>query len=292
MIRRICALGFLVLAAPLIAQSVDPSPWTKQDAIIIPEPFSGNDFDFESAFKDVRLKAIVLKAGQGDRDDGKVLYSRAAEATRRGIPIGLYFWGVSTKEWTSTRKVRGTAIPTYHAGVPVRQQVRRFLTIASKIGPGLMALDLEGVNDGRHDTGIISLSDAERFVALLRKCTERDPALYSSQSTMKTVAAKFGPTSAFAHTPLWLAGPTIHFAPNPLWSDYVLWQFGAEWDCNPYRPKSEWDKIDYRKCDAHARYPVGGSHYDLDIDLYRGEADRLHELFGAPLHPDPACANS
>ena len=179
----------------------------------------------------------------------------------------------------------GTINKRHVAAVPACREMFKDVEAAVQCtSPRLMAFDLEGVNDGRHHPDLVA--EAAQFIAPLRKCTGRDPVLYANQSPMRAVAAAYRSGSAFAHTPLRLAAPTISLTPNRPWKDNILWQLGAEWD---YDSPGE---IDYAKRDPKARHPIVGSHYDLDVDLFRASLDQLHALFGPALRPDPICADT
>lgn len=253
---------------------VDPEPWKRPDAIIIPDPYYQNAFDFDRALADPKIKAVILKAASGLSID-PALRDRARIARQRGIPFGIYLLGVSA----GTPRKPGTD-PIAQADLLVR--------LGRELGATFLALDIE---DQRPTD--MSLDDAARFVARVHDQTERYPAFYGNKKVANAVAARFGADSIFAKSPLWIAG-TKPFAGNRVWPSFAIWQFGAEWDCpDAVKQDARRRKTSlYRACAPYRRYPVAGSEYDLDINVLNGGSAELEALFGSRSSPSPTSGAS
>lgn len=259
----------------------DPGPWNRPEAIIVPDPYAPNHFDFEKAFADPKIKGIILKAVGGLLVDTKV-YARASEAKRRGIRFGVYLLGMSSKPWKDRKGV-------LQPGRDPIAQADCVVAIARATGASFIALDIEGMG-GR----FMAPADAAKAIARIeqRSSPHRYPLFYASKNTVKGYAKLNDSKSIFAKTQLWLAG-LPGYKGNRLWPDYALLQFGAEWDCDEFLaqfPKDERPQWRAQKnCGRYTRYPVAGSFFDLDINYLNGGADRLDALFDPkpfdPLEP-------
>lgn len=256
-------------AATTAAATLDPQPWKRADAIIIPDPYAQNAFDFDRAFADPKIKAVILKAASGLTVDSAVR-QRARAAREKGIPFGLYLLGVSPP---ARGKPGGDALA----------QADLLVSLGRELGATFLALDIE---DQRPSD--MSFDDAARFIARVQQQTGRYPALYGNKKVANAIAAHFDAASVFAKTPLWVAG-TKPFTGNRIWPSYAIWQFGAEWDCpDAVKKDAIRRKLSlYRACAPYRQYPVAGSEYDLDINVLNGGAAELERLFGAPASPPP-----
>ena len=239
-------------------------PWNRADAVIIPDPYEGNRFDFGHSFADPKIKAVILRGAQGLRVDGKVR-ERAAEATARGVRFGIYLLGLSGTPHTNQQ---GRSRP----GVDAIEQADLLVKLGRETGATLLALDIEGTAPN-----FMSLPDAARFIQRVKDATGRYPAFYTSGGVASSVARRYDASSVFAQAPLWIAAPSAPFAGNRVWPRYALWQFGAEWDC-PKAIRARPNR--YEACKPYSRYPVAGSDYDLDVNLLNGGTAELEALFG------------
>lgn len=273
MLKAIVAAA-LLFAAQASAAPLDPATWKQPDAIIIPDPFSGNPFHFDQAFADPKIKAVILKAASGLQID-PALKDRAEEAKRRQIPFGIYLLGLSSSK------------PGY--GASPESQADYLLSLGLKTGATMLALDIEP------NEGDISLVEASRFIARFH---DKDPAgrypiVYTNKAVALKIAQQFDATSIFAKRQLWIAG-TKRFAGNRVWASFVLWQFAAEWDCpDAVLKEAKRNKISrFKACLPYRQYPVAGSEYDLDINVVNGGQAEYEALFGSkpvsPLVPGPA----
>lgn len=251
-----------------------PGPWSNPDAIIVPDPYEGNAFDFDKAFADKKVKAVIFRAAQGLTVD-KAVYARAKEAKQRGIPFGIYLLGMSSQPWTG-------AGGKVHSGLDPIAQADLLVKIGHETGANALALDIEGLK-----SPFMSPSDAERAITRIhaRSNPQRYPLFYANKSTAAGYAKLYDANSVFAHTPLWLAGLPGYTA-NRIWANYALLQFGAEWDCAAFLkqfPENERRKYATQaNCGRYTRYPIAGSRYDLDVNVLRGGPAQLAALFGSP----------
>lgn len=260
------------LSAVVWAPPHRPGPWSKPEAVIVTDPYAGNEFDFGKVFSDPKVKAVILKAAEGTKVDSAV-YVRAAEARHRNIPFGVYLLGMSSKPWKGRDGVM-------RAGQDTIAQADLLVKIAHDTHANLLAIDIEGMG-GR----FMSPADAAAAAARIeqRSAPRRYPLFYSNKSTVRSYAELYGSDSVFARMPLWLAG-LPGYTPNRIWRDYALLQFGAEWDCDAFLgqfPVGEQKKhANQDNCGRYSRYPIAGSRYDLDVNLVNGGPDGLKALFG------------
>jgi lysozyme len=103
----------------------------------------------------------------------------------------------------------------------VDRQVDHFLSVAN-CGPGeLLVLDFEP----NATEGSMTLSEAERFVTMVRDRTGRFPGLYSGQSYLREIVGG-NVTTALSKCWLWIAryGPALPLVPAA-WQGFTLWQY-------------------------------------------------------------------
>ena len=110
-------------------------PWSGPDAIIVPDPYEGNAFDFDKAFADKKVKAAIFRAAQGLTVDTAVMLA-PKEAKRRGIPFGIYLLGMSAQPWRDSKgKLQAGQDPIAQADLLVKS--------AGETGANMLALDIE-----------------------------------------------------------------------------------------------------------------------------------------------------
>ena len=259
--KRFLFSVLLVLASFPALAAPDPSPWKQPNAIIIPDPYSANAFDFERAFADPKIKGVILKGASGLKIDPAV-YDRAREAKRLGIPFGVYLLGLSPSP--------------QRPSLDANAQADFLVKIGHDTGASLLALDIEGLRPND-----ISIPDVARVVERVYQLTGRYPVLYMNGAVAKAIAQANDGASIFARTPLWIAG-TRRFVGNRVWPTFALWQFGAEWDCPDAIIKdAKRRKISrYTACLPYRQYPVAGSQFDLDINVLNGGNAEFEALFG------------
>jgi len=263
---------FLFFSSTCTIAQTAAGPWKDPSAIIIPDPYEGNKFDFDLALSDPKIRGVILRGAQGLTIDNK-LRERADQARRRGIRFGIYTLGLSSKPYTDSK---GRPRP----GIDPIAQADLLVALGKETGATLLALDIEGLS-----TNFMSLEDAARFIEHVRNLTGRYPLFYSNGDVAGGVAKRYDSSSIFAKAPLWIAAPSGAFSGNRVWPRYALWQFGAEWDCpRPIRAR----KDRFTACKPYRRYPVAGSDFDLDVNLLNGGDDAFDALFGpAQTQPGP-----
>lgn len=255
--KCVCVLSIASAAAAslnVFAVESATKPWLKDDAIIIMDPYEGNDpaIIWKKATSDPRLRAVIHRASIGMKVDDAFI--RTAEiALTHGLKLGAYHLGL-----------RGDPIA----------QADLFLGQVRKTSATFLALDIEGI-DGNN----MPLVDAERFIRYIHEKTGRYPALYGTLSVANAISANYSGDSVFAKTPLWLASPrtTLPAIPTNIWERVTLWQFSSELNCPETVRALGKDSL----CEPYRPYAVPGTRYDLDLNVLLGDESLLEKLFPA-----------
>lgn len=238
----------LHLATALLAISLTSSvtasesnrPWDDAGAILVIDPYEGNSIDWDKLATDKSVKGFMHRAFHGFTPDS-AYKTRIAEARKRGLEVGIYLLG--------------------KPGDPIKQ-ADLLIDAANALKVGLVALDIENTNP----KDAMTLDNAKKFIAHVKEKTGRYPMFYTNFSTYSVASKKFKNDPDFANSPLWLA----RFAPRHgmndfnIWKNYTLWQFQSEINCNAGK-----------KC----FHPVAGTKPDMDVNVFRGNADEFQKLF-------------
>ena len=243
-VLAVCWGAATLLAMPAVAADRYDQPWTRDDSVLVLDPYEANEIDWDKLARDPKVVGLIHRATIGLKADSRY-GERAHEAQARG-----YLWGA------------------YHlgrAGDPIAQADFFLKTVGNAEGV-LLALDLEDVTDANN----MNIADAIRFIAHVKARTGRAPVVYANRTV--TFALSFD--SEFAAiapgTRLWYARYKDHFSPTDLgaWRDYFLWQFSSEENC---------------KTDGACLYNVPGVHHDMDVNVYPGSREALAAAWSSPL---------
>ena len=243
--KRVSTLAVLVLLAALapfaaLGQSLHDRPWLLADVPLVIAPSAEDTIEWNALATDPRVKAVVHKASQGSRADPAFL-TRAEEAKKRGL-----FWGA------------------YHLGTPGDPlgQAEFFVDLASQSGAKFLALEIQDLDPQRS----MSLEDAAKFVEHVHFLTGRHPAVHVNSAVYDALSQAYDKTSVFAKTPLWITNfrSQLGRQNRRVWSDYTLWQFSSERNCNARQP---------------CLYRAPGTRTDMDLSVFNGDPARLGGLF-------------
>ena len=248
--------------------STSHTPWEAPDSVIVLDAYQGNRVDLARVSTDPHHVAAVIwqssigctdtfpqRCSAGERAshfhvDGQFL-QMAHSAQARHFPFGAYHFGV-----------------TGH----VEDQARQFVDLIRQTGTTYIALDIDGDSAPN-----ISLPEAEAFLTYVHDHLGRWPAVYTNLDVAATISGRYGPSSAFGHTTLWVASPTLnmpppgHPLPTNIWPAYTLWQFTSDDMCNPHR-----GTVPPRPCPVH----IQGIDPGTDVNVFNGTPQALAALFG------------
>jgi len=238
--RSLLLLAWLLACSSVVAFSQAPEfsePWKNPKIAIAIDPFEGNDINWNELATDPRVVAIIHRATIGDRRDRKYA-ERRDEAKKRGYKWGAYHFG--------------------RPGNPIKQ-ADFFLETVKPDKDDLIALDLEST-----DAKDMSLDEARVFIKRIREKTGRYPLIYANNEVTKSISEQYGVDDVFAKTHLWYARfkKTVADFPQGTWKTYALWQFSSEQNCAPANRGA-------------CLYPVPGTEYDMDVDVYNGTIEEL-----------------
>lgn len=229
-------------------------PWLRGDAIIIIDPYDGNDpsINWKKAASDQHLKAVIHRASIGMKVD-KMFITTVETVSKYGLKVGAYHLGL-----------RGDPIA----------QADLFLSQVKRANVAFLALDIEDIGGNN-----MPLADAERFVRYVYEKTGRYPALYGSLSVVRAISQNYSGDSVFAKAPLWIvsANESLPSIPTTVWSHITLWQFSSELNCPPIVRAKHKDSL----CDPYRPYAVPGTRYDLDIDIFLDRPSLFGKLFSS-----------
>lgn len=237
-----CGVFALFIPPPVFAADRYNAPWTRDDSVLVLDPYEANDIDWNALARDPKVVGLIHRATIGLRADRRY-GERALEAQKRG-----YLWGA------------------YHlgrAGDPVAQ-ADVFLDTVGDTNGVLLALDLEDVTDPKNMT----IADAIRFIAHVKERTGRMPVIYANRTVTFALSFDSDFAAVAPGTRLWYARYKAHFSPTDLgaWRDYFLWQFSSEINC---------------MADGACLYNVPGVHYDMDVNVFPGSRDELAAAWAA-----------
>ncbi len=244
--------GWLLTTALAEAPTSDAldQPWSNPANVLVLDPYSGNEIDWDALASDPRVVGIIHRAADGLRAD-TAYQARYQEANRRG-----YLWG---------------AFLLGRSGDPIAQA--DLLVQVTATTPGaLLALDLESFDD-RH----MSIADAIRFLDRVRERTGVTPVIYANKDV--TIALSGDPdfVAHYGDAALWYARFKRRFNARDLghWRRYFLWQFSSEINCSH---------------DGECLYNPPGVHFDMDVDVFNGTRDQLAEQWAGYAAPPPILA--
>ncbi len=211
-------------------------PWQDTNIAIIIDFYSGNEVNWSELKKDQQLTAIIHKASQGLKFDGKYI-ERRDSALKYG-----YLWG------------------SYHLGVagdPI-EQADHYLNIVGTNSHELLALDLESEDSTKH----MNLRNAVLFINRIYEKTNRYPMVYCNRNMLDLINRQYGRESIFSLCPLWYARfrKDIPEFEMKVWDSYTLWQFSSEINC---------------KKSGQCLYNIPGTRYDMDVNVYHGSKAEL-----------------
>lgn len=235
-------IALFVLGCVLNVQAADCSepsefsaPWSDITKAIVIDPYEGNDINWDKLATDRRVVAIIHKATDGLKTDGKYI-SRKKEALKRG-----YLWG------------------SYHLGRPGDpiKQAEHYLKVTDPDADELIALDLESIS-----SSFMSLDAARKFIEHIVQETQRHPLLYVNHASAKLISSQVGEDKVFSRTPLWYARfrKDVSDFPKGTWDTYKLWQFSSEINC---------------KAQGKCLYNVPGTRFDMDVNVFLGTSEDL-----------------
>lgn len=97
-----------------------------------------------------------------------------------------------------------------------------------------LTIDIEADDPSR----FMSLQDTAKFIEYVHSQTQKYPAIYVNYSVYERIRKIFDASSVFARAPLWLARfePDLGMNNHQIWSNYTLWQFSSELNCNQLNP--------------------------------------------------------
>ena len=156
-----------------------------------------------ASFQDAKLNGIIgviHKATQGRTIIDAKYHARREQALANGLLWGAYHFGVKGN---------------------VEQQVDHFLETINPTNTDLLVLDFEP----NHESDTMTLTEAEKFVTLVKEKTGRFPGLYSGQSFLRTKLGN-NTTTVLKNCFLWVAKyssglPTV----PPVFPTFTFWQY-------------------------------------------------------------------
>jgi lysozyme len=94
--------------------------------------------------------------------------------------------------------------------------------------------------------------------------TGRYPLIYANNEVTRAITERYGADDLFSQTHLWYARfkRNVTDFQTGTWRAYALWQFSSEQNCS-------------RTNRAVCLYPVPGTEYDMDVDVFNGTVDEL-----------------
>jgi GH25 family lysozyme M1 (1,4-beta-N-acetylmuramidase) len=245
MIRAGLAAAMFAVLAP-VANAQAPGkldrPWEAAESVLVIDPYRLNAIDWDKLATDPKVVGVIHQATQGLTKDSKY-DERRAEAQKRGYLWGAYHLGL--------------------AGDPVAQ-ASAFLEAIGPIDGVLLALDLEDTEKASN----MNIADAIRFMDAVRERTGRTPVVYANNKVTQLLSADADFKAKYGTAPLWYARFRTSLQPGYFgqWSDYLLWQFSAEFNCTR-------DACPYR---------VSGVAPDMDINVFWGTREQLAEKWATP----------
>lgn len=214
-------------------------PWENKNFPIIIDPYKDNDINFDKLVTDKRVVAIIHKASQGFKTDGKYL------------------------ERSKVAKTKKLLYASYHLGTnedPVKQADFYLSVIKNNLNEP-MALDIEDIGGNN-----ISLTNAEKFINRIHEKTNKYPFVYVNNKVFVEINSKFDKNSAFAKCPLWYARfvSTLPKLSTKVWDKVNIWQFSCELNCK-----------ETGKC----LYNVPGTRFDIDVNVFNGSFNDLKNIW-------------
>jgi lysozyme len=196
------SVAVLTYGSPAIADSGLPRPWLSPQAVLVLDPYWGNEIDLQRVKDDPKIVAIIHKATEGVTVKDKSYADRRHNAKALG-----FLWG------------------SYHFGRPghVSQQVEEYLSYSRPTADEVIALDVDGIGPAH-----MSLDEARQFVLLIKARTGRYPLLYASPSVLRQRMSA-DTRNVLSKCPLWY----VRMLDRPIgvpaiWASYTLWQFSSE----------------------------------------------------------------
>ncbi len=218
-------------------------PWDNPHTAIVIDAYEGNYINWDAMATDERMVGIIHRSSDGLRVDKKYK-SRMEIAKERG-----YLWGA------------------YHLGRPgnVIAQAKLFLQLVGDDPETLMVLDLEAVDSSR----MMNINEAIEFMEYVYEQTGRIPVIYANHSVTLSLNSRVANNPLFQRAPLWYARfrKDIPSFPTGIWDSYFLWQFSSEINCSRT---------------GACLYNVPGTGFDMDINVFAGTTDQLHDAWVNP----------
>ncbi|MFT4601953.1 MAG: lysozyme [Arenicella sp.] len=215
-------------------------PWKSVEPAIIIDAYGLNLIDWDKMKADSNVVAVIHKCSEALRLDSRYK-ERELSAKSNG-----YLWG------------------SYHlgrSGDPI-EQAKFYLSQISDLETDLISLDLEDVNNPK----FMDLANAEKFINYVHKVTGRYPLLYCNNNVLNQITKEYGSESSFAKCPLWYARfkNTVTDFNSNCWSNYTLWQFSCEINCEKT---------------GECPYNVPGTAFDMDVNVFNGSKKELEKVW-------------
>ncbi|GHT64411.1 hypothetical protein FACS189451_12020 [Bacteroidia bacterium] len=192
------------------AQSEFVKAWDDENHPLVMDVYVGNTYNIEDVLKDSRIKGIIHKMSDNDKN---IYRQRRAEATSNNLLFGSY--------WLP-RKADGA------------EQANKYLEMIGEDywDKEFLALDFEPYSSRSRE--IISIEEAYRFVEQIHKKAGRYPYIYCNLSYKKQLeSSKYKDT--FGKCKLWIISLRQDifkpFGSKKIWETYHFWQFSTEHNC-------------------------------------------------------------
>lgn len=227
-------------------------PWTRLDRALVLDAYEYNSIDWKKMTRDKRIVGFINKGSDGLPP----AYRCSGNATQLRLCRALWRRYSVARELYQTRKTIAKSLGlkwgAYHLGRPGNPiaQAEHFIEFTRPEPDDLIAIDIEEDDPKKW----LSLEDAELFAKHIYRRLGRYPLLYTNGSTARAIARRRHELPLLSRLPLWYARyiPEIdRFFPKGHWSNYVLWQFNSQSNCNA------------RRCP----YRVAGTPLDIDVNV-------------------------
>jgi lysozyme len=239
--KKILLLAVIVLTnfSAFSQDNFNEKPWENKNYPIIIDPYKGNNLDFDKIVTDKRVAAIIHKASQGFKTDGKYI-ERSKIAQSKKLLYASYHLGTNED--------------------PIRQ-ADYYLSVVKNNLDEPMALDIEDIGGNN-----ITLDNAEKFINRIYEKTKKYPFIYVNNKVFDVINSKYDRKSSFAKCPLWYARfvTTLPKLNNKVWDKVTIWQFSCEINC---------------KQTGKCIYNIPGTSFDIDVNAYNGSLNDLMEFW-------------